>query len=126
MIFTNAKIVLGKKGERIAERYLKRKGYKLVARNYRCAAGEVDLIVLDRRIIVFVEVKTRTGAGFGSPLEAVEFRKQHKMIQTAQFFLASKNLSQREARFDVVGVSWPGAEPLVEHVENAFELTQAI
>jgi putative endonuclease len=126
MVFTNTKIVLGKEGERVAERYLKRKGYKLVARNYRCPAGELDLIVLDGRVIVFVEVKTRTGAGFGSPLEAVEFRKRHKIIQTAQFFLASKNLSQREARFDVVGVSWPGAEPLIEHIENAFELRQAI
>jgi putative endonuclease len=126
MVFTNTKIVLGKEGERVAERYLKGKGYKLVARNYRCPAGELDLIVLDGRVIVFVEVKTRTGAGFGSPLEAVEFRKQHKIIQTAQFFLASKNLSQREARFDVVGVSWPGAEPLIEHIENAFELRQAI
>jgi putative endonuclease len=126
MVFTNTKIVLGKEGERVAERYLKRKGYKLVARNYRCPAGELDLIVLDGRVIVFVEVKTRTGAGFGSPLEAVEFRKQHKIIQTAQFFLASKNLSQREARFDVVGVSWSGAEPLIEHIENAFELRQAI
>ncbi|MGH7785003.1 MAG: YraN family protein [Candidatus Binatia bacterium] len=123
MILNNAKILLGREGERIAERYLKKKGYKLVERNYRCAVGELDLIVLDRRVIVFVEVKTRTGPGFGSPLEAVEFRKQHKMIQAAQFFLTARNLNQREARFDVVGVSWPGAQPLVEHIENAFELS---
>jgi putative endonuclease len=122
MILTKAKILLGREGERIAELFLKKKGYRLVERNYRCAAGELDLIVLDRRVIVFVEVKTRTGSGYGTPMEAVEFRKQHKMIRTAQFFLNAKKLSQREARFDVVGISWAGAKPLVEHIENAFEL----
>ena len=123
MTATNGKLLLGKEGERVAERYLQKKGYTLVERNYRCPAGELDLIVLDRRVVVFVEVKTRTGHGFGSPLEAVEFRKQRKMIQAAQFFLAEKRLQQRDARFDVVGVSWPGRDPVVEHIENAFELT---
>jgi putative endonuclease len=122
-VFLNkAKIILGKEGERIAELFLKKKGYKLVERNYRCAAGELDLVMLDQRVIVFVEVKTRTGSGYGTPLEAVAVRKQKKMIYVAQFFLSAKKLSQREARFDVVGVSWPGAQPLVEHIENAFEL----
>lgn len=122
MTVHNGKLLLGKEGERVAERYLQKKGYKLVERNYRCKAGELDLIVLDRGVVVFVEVKTRTGRGFGSPLEAVEFRKQRKMIQAAQFFLAERGLQQRDARFDVVGVSWPGREPIVEHIENAFEL----
>jgi putative endonuclease len=122
-VFLNkAKIILGKEGERIAELFLKKKGYKLVERNYRCAAGELDLVMLDQRVIVFVEVKTRTGSGYGTPLEAVAVRKQKKMIYVAEFFLSAKKLSQREARFDVVGVSWPGAQPLVEHIENAFEL----
>lgn len=123
MSVDNAKQVLGKQGERVAEQYLKKKGYKLVERNYRCAAGEVDLIVLDRRVIVFVEVKTRTGHGFGTPLEAVQPRKQRKMMQAAQFFLSEKKLHQRDARFDVVGISWPGRDPMVEHIENAFELS---
>jgi putative endonuclease len=122
MILNRTKILLGREGERIAERFLIKKGYKLVERNYRCAAGELDLIVLDRRVIVFVEVKMRTGSGYGTPLDAVEFRKQRKMIQAAQFFLNAKKLSQRDARFDVVGISWLGGEPAVEHVENAFDL----
>jgi putative endonuclease len=117
------KLLLGKEGERMAERYLQKKGYTVVERNYRCPLGELDLVVLDRRVIVFVEVKTRTGYGFGRPLEAVEFRKQRKMIQVAQFFLAEKKLQHRDARFDVVGVSWSGGEPVVEHIENAFELS---
>ena len=119
----SGKLVLGKAGEQVAEQYLKNKGYKLIERNYRCAAGELDLIVLDRRVVVFVEVKTRSGHGYGSPLEAVEFRKQRKMIQVAQCFLSEKKLHQRDARFDVVGISWPGREPVVEHIENAFELS---
>jgi putative endonuclease len=123
MSLNNGKQLLGKEGERIAERFLLKKGYRLVERNYRCAAGEIDLIVLDRRVVVFVEVKTRTGDGFGTPLEAVEFRKQQKMIQAAQYFLAHKGLQQRDARFDVVGISWPGREPSVEHIENAFDLS---
>lgn len=119
----SGKQVLGKEGERVAEQYLKNKGYKLIERNYRCALGELDLIVLDRRVVVFVEVKTRTGHGYGSPLEAVEFRKQRKMIRAAQYFLSEKKLHQRDARFDVVGISWPGRAPVVEHIENAFELS---
>jgi putative endonuclease len=119
---SNTKQLLGREGEKVAEQYLKRKGYRLVERNYRCMAGEVDLIVLDRRVIVFVEVKTRSDDRFGTPFEAVEFRKQQKMIRAAQFFLHAKGLHQREARFDVVGISWPAGVPVVEHIENAFEL----
>ena len=119
----NAKQLLGKEGEKIAEHYLKNKGYKLVERNYRCLSGEVDLIVLDRRVVVFVEVKTRSDDRFGTPFEAVAPRKQHKMIHAAQFFLHEKGLHQREARFDVVGISWPAGEPVVEHIENAFQLS---
>ena len=123
MSLNNGRQLLGKEGERIAERYLIKKGYKLVERNYRCPSGELDLIVLDRRVVVFVEVKTRTGHAFGTPFEAVEFRKQQKMTQAAQYFLAQKGLQQRDARFDVVGISWPGWQPVVEHIENAFELS---
>jgi putative endonuclease len=115
--------IFGKRGEDIAEQFLRKAGYKLVERNYRCAAGEVDLIALDGRVIVFVEVKTRSGDRFGNPLEAVEWRKQRKIVRAAQFFLSQKGLHQRDARFDVVGISWPGEEPMVEHIKNAFEVS---
>jgi putative endonuclease len=115
--------LFGRDGETLAQEFLKRKGYKLVERNYRCAAGEVDLIVLDRRVLVFVEVKTRSNHNFGTPLEAVALWKQHKMIQTAQFFLNYKGLHEREARFDVVGITWFNGAPQVEHIKNAFELS---
>lgn len=122
MTLTNPKQVLGKEGELVAERFLRKKGYRLVARNYRCTAGEIDLIAWDRRVLVFVEVKTRTGDAFGTPLEAVGTRKQRKMTQVAQHFLSHRGLHQQEARFDVVGISWPQQKPVVEHIENAFEL----
>jgi putative endonuclease len=123
MSVNDGKLRLGKEGERIAEGYLRKKGYTLVERNYRCKGGELDLIVLDHRVVVFVEVKTRTGHGYGSPFEAVEYHKQKRMIRAAQVFLSEKNLHQRDARFDVVGISWPAGEPVVEHIENAFELS---
>ncbi|MBI2987477.1 MAG: YraN family protein [Deltaproteobacteria bacterium] len=117
------KQILGKEGERIAETFLRKKGYRLVERNYRCPVGELDLVLLDRRVLVFVEVKTRTDDRFGGPLEAVHPRKQHKMVKAALFFLSQHRLHHREARFDVVGISWKDREPLVEHVQNAFEIS---
>lgn len=119
----NQKQALGKEGERIAERYLRNKGYRLVERNYRCTVGELDLIALDRQVIVFVEVKARTDARFGGPLESVHWRKQRRMIKAAQFFLSQKRLHQREARFDVIGISFAGGEPVVEHIQNAFDFS---
>lgn len=119
----NHKQLLGKEGERIAETYLKKKGYKLVERNYRCPAGELDLIALDRHVVVFIEVKTRTDDRFGGPLDSVHWRKQQKMIRAAQFFLSQQRLHQREARFDVVGITFTDQRPLVEHVQNAFDLS---
>lgn len=116
------KQVLGKEGERIAERYLKKKGFTLLERNYRCPVGELDLIVQDRRVVVFVEVKTRSDHRFGTPLESVQQRKQDKMIKAALYFLSQRRLHQSEARFDVVGISFEGGEPTVEHIENAFDL----
>jgi putative endonuclease len=116
------KQVLGKEGEEIAEGYLKKKGFRMVERNYRCRGGEVDLIALDRRVIVFVEVKARNDASFGSPLESVHPRKQQRMTRAALIFLSEHKLHHREARFDVVGISFAGGAPVVEHIQNAFEV----
>jgi len=119
----NSQQIFGKKGEELAAQYLKKRGYTIVERNYRCTNGEVDLIAVHRRVIVFVEVKTRRGESYGLPVEAVEFHKKRKMIQAAEFFLHEKKLHQRDARFDVVGISWPGVEPVIEHIQNAFDVS---
>jgi putative endonuclease len=114
--------LLGAEGEREAEKFLRRQRYTIVARNYRCPAGEVDLIAIDRSIVVFIEVKTRTQPGFGSPLEAVDRRKQRQILRAAQYYISEKRLHHRDARFDVVGVWWDGGRVRCELVKNAFEL----
>jgi len=114
--------LLGAEGERAAEKFLRRQRYAVVERNYRCASGEVDLIALDRSTIVFVEVKTRTQPGFGSPFEAVDTRKQRQIQRAAQHYLTKNRLHDRNARFDVVGVWWENGEPRCELVKNAFEM----
>lgn len=114
--------IFGREGERLAEEYLKKKGYKVLEKNYRCPLGELDLVVLDGRIVVFVEVKIRSDDRFGHPLEAVHWRKQAKMVKAALYFLSRYKLHQREARFDVVAISQDGSRPVIEHVSNAFEL----
>jgi len=114
--------VLGADGERAAEEFLRKRRYRIIERNYRCRAGEVDLVALDGNTVVFVEVKTRTGPGFGSPLDAVDLRKQGQVSRAAQYFLAKHQLHDRAARFDVVGVWWEHGRAMCELVRNAFEL----
>ena len=113
---------LGAEGERAAETFLRRQRYAIVERNYRCRAGEVDLIALDGNAVVFIEVKTRTQPGFGSPLEAVNLRKQRQIVRAAQRYLLENRLHDRDARFDVVGVWWEDGQVRCELVKNAFEM----
>jgi putative endonuclease len=120
--------ILGKKGERIAEKFLRRRGYKIVERNYRCSFGEIDLIAIDGEYLVFVEVKTRSSAGPAPPQQAVNGPKQRRLARLAAHFLThSRHLNPREegppnCRFDVVAVSTtePGGKASVELFQNAF------
>jgi putative endonuclease len=105
-----------------AERFLRRQRYAIIERNYRCPLGEIDLIALDGRVVVFVEVRSRTGTKFGSPLESVNRRKQQQITKVALHFLSRHRLHAREARFDVIGITWEAEKPKVEHLKNAFEL----
>ena len=114
--------VLGAEGERAAEKFLRRQRYSILERNYRRRAGEVDLIALDGHTVVFIEVKTRTQPGFGSPFEAVDRRKQRQIQRAAQYYLAENRLHDRDARFDVVGVWWDAGQVRCELVKNAFEM----
>ncbi len=111
----------GADGERAAERFLRRRGYTIVERNYRCPLGEVDLIALDGRTVVFVEVKTRRHAGAGSPYDAVDPRKQRQIVRVAEYYLTARRLHDRDVRFDVVGV-WPeGGGLTCELLQDAFD-----
>ena len=113
---------LGRWGEKRCERFLKRKGLKTPARNYCCAAGEIDLIMVDTdRSIVFVEVRTSTQETFGPPEQSVTLPKKAKLLRAARTFLAAHDISDRPFRFDVVGITVRRREPVeMRHYRNAF------
>ena len=116
---------LGARGEELAGKYLRRAGYRLLARNYRCKCGEIDLVAEEGGSLVFIEVKTRSSAGFGHPLEAVDRRKQGQLIRAAHVYLREQTAEERYCRFDVVAVTFGGdGKPVVELVKNAFDLTE--
>jgi putative endonuclease len=113
---------LGRRGEATAEEFLRARCYTIVARNYRCRAGEIDLIALDGPVLVFIEVRSRRGDCAGTPLESVDGRKQVQVARVARHFLAAHGWQERTARFDVIGVRFDREPPAVEHVEGAFEV----
>jgi putative endonuclease len=114
---------LGERGERAAARYLRHRGYRIVGRHERGRLGELDLIAVDGRTVVFVEVKTRRSHDAGHPAEAVGIDKQTRLTRLALAYLKRHGLLDCSARFDVVAVIWPeGARrPRIEHFPNAFE-----
>jgi putative endonuclease len=114
---------LGTLGEAAAARYLRRKGYKIVARQAREQGGELDLVAIDGGVIVFVEVKTRRSTAAGHPAEAVDATKQRRMTRAALAYLRRHQLLDYPVRFDVVAIQWPAAarRPLIEHFLHAFE-----
>jgi putative endonuclease len=123
---------MGKAGEDLALTYLQGLGYKILARNYRKPFGEVDIIADDGGILVFVEVKTRAGIGFGPPFEAVTPRKQMQMSKVALEYIGRHGMTDRPARFDVVGVLFAAPEfsaaatPQVELLKDAFDLRYGV
>ncbi len=114
---------LGQKGERAAERHLLAKNYVIIERGFQDKFGEIDLIAINDKTIVFVEVKTRTSDVDGSPAEAVDDIKQLRLTKTAKGYLKWHRLTECQARFDVVAITWPDQNrpPKITHYENAFE-----
>jgi putative endonuclease len=117
------KKTLGRRGEAAAAKHLKRLGYKIVARGDRFGPGELDLVAVDRRTVVFVEVKTLRSSNLGHPADAVTAAKQRRLTRLAVTFLKRHRLLDYPARFDVVAVTWPDdrRRPKIEHIKNAFE-----
>ena len=111
-------------GEALAAEYLRKKRYTLVAQGYRCKFGEIDLIVKDRKHLVFVEVKTRRSARFARAMEYVDFRKREKLRQTAMLYLTTHDTAL-QPRFDVIEIYAPrGTEtvhPKINHLEDALQ-----
>ncbi len=112
---------LGRYGEEIALKYLKKKKYNIVKRGFRLFRGEIDIIAYDRKILVFIEVKTRRSKAFGLPEESVTISKQKQIKKVAQGFLAFNNLQDVECRFDVISLTFSKDKSyLISHIKDAF------
>jgi putative endonuclease len=114
---------LGQRGEAAAARFAKRLGYKIVAQGERGGLGELDLVAVDGKTIVFIEVKTRRSHDRGHPAEAVGREKQRRLTRLALGYLKRHGLLEYPARFDVIAVTWPSDQkrPQIEHIIGAFE-----
>ncbi len=113
---------LGSRGEDLAVQYLKKKGFKVIERNYHCSAGEIDLIAREGKTLVFVEIKTRSSSDYGLPQDAVDRFKQKKMIEVARSYLAERHLTEDiPARFDVVAIHLTPTGPDIELIKDAFQ-----
>ncbi len=115
------RVTLGEIGESLACAELERRGYAILARRYRCRSGEIDIIALDGSTVVFVEVKTRAGADYGSGADAVTRTKRRRLVATANDFIMRQRLVDRRCRFDVVVIALDGQGPTVEVYTNAFD-----
>ncbi len=112
---------LGKLGEELAARFLANHGHTIIARNYRCQAGEIDIISRDSEYLVFTEVKTRRTTLHGKPSEAVTPYKQRQICRSADVFL-SKNEIDCDIRFDIITIFLPkNKPPQIEHIADAFD-----
>lgn len=116
-------LTLGARGEEIAVAFLKGQRFTIVERNFRCKAGEVDIIARDGKTFVFVEVKARRTEAYGPPQLALTPFKQRQISKAALTWLAKKKLQDASARFDVVAIVLRAHEvPQIEHIRNAFDL----
>lgn len=111
---------LGRRGEALAARHLRRHGYRVLARNLRAGGVEVDLVALDGPTLVFIEVKARRSLMAGAPQEAVDWRKQRRLRQAAVAFARGRGLVHRPIRFDVVAINAQGRRWRLEVIKDAF------
>jgi putative endonuclease len=119
---TKQRQALGLLGERIAARWMRRDGWSVVAHRFRTGHRDIDLIVRRGSEVAFVEVKARRGAAFGSPVEAVHFRKQRELGRSARVWVDRHGSEALVYRFDVIGVLVAGQNVRIRHIPNAFPL----
>ena len=115
----------GNRSERTAGKFLRRLGYRILEHNFSCDFGEIDIIAIDGKCIVFVEVRSTEGTDAQIPAESVDRKKQQKLTKLGLLFLKMRGLLDYSARFDVLAISWPAGqtEPVIVHYPNAFEAT---
>jgi putative endonuclease len=116
----SAHIELGRVGEDAATRFYRKRGFQIVARNWRCADGELDLIARRGGLLVFCEVKTRSSESFGMPAEAVGFHKRRRLRRLAGRWLSENRARAATIRFDVVSVIVRDGRPRVTHIPDAL------
>lgn len=120
---TDQEMLLGRKGESHAARYLAAKGFRILAKNLATPVGEIDILARYKEFLVFVEVKTRVAAE-PAPEEQINAHKMNQLTKAAKFYLSRYPPPLPPARFDVVSIVWPhGGSPTVKHFEHAFEAT---
>ena len=119
---SDARQLLGKTGEDLACEEVVRRGYAVLARRYRRRGGEIDIIARDGHTVVFIEVKTRSGADYGAGGEAVGGLKRRRMAAVALDFLARHRMTEAPCRFDVVAIDVSGATAKIELFQNAFDV----
>ena len=115
----------GRDGEKAAERFLKKKGYRILETNFRSSAGEIDIVGEQDGVLAFVEVKSRAGHELGHPAEALTPHKRKKIGQVARQFLARYQVQDRDCRFDVVSITGDPGKPKewkIELIQDAFRL----
>ena len=110
----------GRRGEALAEEYLKRKGFQIIKKNYRSGHKEIDLIAKEGNTIVFVEVKAGRSKRFGAPHERVDLRKQRNLIDAANDFIQKEEVGDCDFRFDVLAITYGRGKEDIDHIKNAF------
>lgn len=108
----------GNFGENLSVKYLIDKGYIIVEKNYRTEFGEIDIIAYDNDILVFIEVKSRTNINYGYPFEAVNIKKQEKILNTSLLYIQENNLENIQLRYDIIEVYIK--TKTINHIENSF------
>ena len=119
---TRERLELGKLGEELALKKIKRLGYKYITSNYRCALGEIDLIARDNDCLVFIEIKTRKSRSTAYAKEAVNKRKRRQISKAALTYMKANKCLDSKARFDVIAISLVGDHKEIEVIRNAFDL----
>ena len=122
---SRARTAVGARAEDLAALLLETRGYRIIERNWRRPEGELDLVAHDQGVLVFVEVRSRTGEERGNPLETVNARKRARVVRAARLYLEAAQPAATAFRFDVVGVIFPsdGGQPAITHVEDAFRVS---
>jgi putative endonuclease len=114
--------ITGETGEKKAHDFLKKKGYHILERNYRCREGEIDIVAERKKCLVFVEVRTRTNTNFMMPVESVSPAKEHRVVAAVYHYLNEHSLDEKEWRIDFIGIEMTpeGKVKNIEHIEGAI------